>query len=98
MAKTRITVTFDPADEAVVREAAAEYGLDLATFLRTAALAEAGRQARIRVRFAEIDAINRSAEAAEPEAAPDTSPEDDAAMDAYLDAIDAGFTRRGAVA
>lgn len=98
MAKTRITVTFEPEDDEVVRAAAAEYGLDLAAFLRTAALAEAARQARIRDRFAAIDAISRSAEEAEPEAEPGPTPEDDAAMDAYLDAIDSGFTPRDAAA
>ncbi|MGW2561662.1 hypothetical protein ACWCXB_20885 [Streptomyces sp. NPDC001514] len=98
MAKTRITVTFEPEDDVLVREAAAEYGLDLSAFLRTAAPAEAARQVRIKARFAEIDAINRMAEQAEPEAAPASTPEEDAAMDAYLEAIDAGFARRGAVA
>ncbi|MEV0094091.1 hypothetical protein [Streptomyces sp. NPDC050738] len=98
MAKTRITVTFEPAEESVVRDAAAEYGLDLSGFLRTAALAEAARQAHIKARFAEVDAISRSAEQAESGVAPASTPEDDAAMDTFLDAIDSGSGARGAVA
>ncbi|MFJ2257888.1 hypothetical protein ACIOKD_05980 [Streptomyces sp. NPDC087844] len=95
MAKNRITLTLDPGEDAAIREAAAEYGLDLSAFLRTAALAEVARCRRIRDRFAEVDAVSRAAEGNAPEDQPDASPEDDAAMDAYLDAIDGGFGTRG---
>lgn len=98
MAKNRITLTLDPGEDAAIREAAAEYGLDLSAFLRTAALAEVARYRRVRDRFAEVDAVSRAAEEGAPEDVPPSSPEDDDAMDAYLDALDGGFVARGSTA
>jgi hypothetical protein len=95
MAKSRLTLTLEPDEEAAVRAAAESEGLDLSAFLRVAALAEVTRINRTKARFAEIDRLSRSAETAPAEGLPDTSPADDAAMDSYLDAIDTAFVKRG---
>jgi uncharacterized protein (DUF1778 family) len=101
MAKTRVTLTLEPDEDAAVRAAAEEEELDLSAFLRVAALAEVARIKRTNAAFAEIDRLSRSAEEATAledteggEALAAASPADDAAMDAYLDAIDRGVTRR----
>lgn len=93
--KHRVTLTLETDEDAAVRAAADNEGLDLSAFLRVAALAEVARINRTRARFAEIDELNRSAEEAPAEQHPDASPAEDAAMDAYLDAIDNSFAKRG---
>ncbi|MFC4032797.1 ribbon-helix-helix protein, CopG family [Streptomyces polygonati] len=95
MAKTRVTLTLESDEDAAVRAAAEEEGLDLSAFLRVAALAEVARISRTRARFAEVDEVSRAAEEAQAEQSSDASPAADAAMDAYLDAIDSALTRRG---
>ena len=94
MAKSRVTLTLEPGEEAAVRAAAESEGLDLSAFLRVAALAEVARINRTKARFAEIDRVSRSAETAPAEDLPETSPADDAVIDAFLDAIDTAFARR----
>ncbi|GAA2649970.1 hypothetical protein [Streptomyces vastus] len=99
MAKNRITLTLDPGEDAAIRKAATDYGLDLSAFLRTAPLAEVTRYWRVRDRFSEVDAVSRAAEESTPDdVSPAVAPEDDAAMDAYLAAIDGGFGTRGSYA
>ncbi len=95
MAKSRMTLTLEPEEEAAVRAAAESEGLDLSAFLRVAALAEVARINRTRAGFAEIDRRSESAERAPAEDLSETSPADDSAMDSYLDAIDTAFVRRG---
>jgi hypothetical protein len=95
MAKTRVTLTLESDEDAAVRAAAEEEGLDLSAFLRVAALAEVARINRTKARFAELDELSRAAEEAPAEDLPKPSPADGAAMDTYLDAIDAAFAKRG---
>ncbi|WP_225844401.1 hypothetical protein [Streptomyces sp. HPF1205] len=95
MAKHRVTLTPEVEEEAAVRAAAEEAGLDLSAFLRVAALAEVARIRRVRENFGEIDRLSREAEEAPAQPVGEESRNDDAAMDAYLDAIDAGLGSRG---
>ncbi|WP_405586690.1 hypothetical protein [Streptomyces sp. NBC_01190] len=98
MAKNRMTLTLESDEDAAVRAAAQEEGLELSAFLRVAALAEVSRLRRTKARFAEIDALSRAAEQAPAEGRPaeqtEPSAADDAAMDSYLDAIDTAFAKR----
>jgi 8-oxo-dGTP pyrophosphatase MutT (NUDIX family) len=94
MAKTRVTLTLESDEDAAVRAAAEEAGLDLSAFLRVAALAEVARVNRTKAGFAELDELSRSAEEAPPDPSFDPSPADDAATGTYLDAFDRAFAKR----
>lgn len=95
MVKHRITLPVEDQEEADIRDAAQQAGLDLSAFLRVAALAEVARIRRLREGFAEIDQLNREAEEAAPPSDEQLSaPDEVAAADALLAAADVEIARR----
>lgn len=63
MAKTRISISLDPAQAERIKAAAAEGGQDVSAFMVASALGEATRRERVAASFADIDAAIAAAEA-----------------------------------
>jgi uncharacterized protein (DUF1778 family) len=63
MAKTRISISLEPAQAERIKAAAAEGGQDVSAFMVSSSLAEAARRERIAASFADIDAAIAAAEA-----------------------------------
>ncbi len=63
MAKTRISISLDPAQAERIKAAAAEGGQDVSAFMVASALSEAARRERVAASFADIDAAIAAAEA-----------------------------------
>ncbi|GGW48028.1 hypothetical protein GCM10010381_36530 [Streptomyces xantholiticus] len=104
MAKTRISISLDPADADLIRTVAAEHGLDVSAFLVMAGRKEAARLARVAASFADIDDAIATAEAEAdaltwpPE--PDVHPEEAARIRAEIEVARArsAARRRGGTA
>ncbi|MER6994229.1 hypothetical protein [Streptomyces sp. NPDC000410] len=99
MAKTRISISLDPADAELIRKVAAENGLDVSAFLVMAGRKEAARLARVAEAWADIDAaiaaVDAEAETIE-WPPPDLDPDEIARGEAEVAAARAESARRSA--